>query len=199
MLLHRLLAHANALGWAGVDLFFVLSGFLITGILLDERSRPRYFRTFFARRVLRIVPVYVAFLLFSMWVAPLLGLSTSAEVLHLRELQAWYWTYLLNIYVAIHGWAAVLFGAIVGATGQVVSFEPYVAARPTLNAQPRAEQPARIESESRSWPYSSSRDSRELFARHGNAQSSLARTGLRWCIARSTTSSATRSRHATRR
>ena len=106
-ILDRILAHADALGWAGVDLFFVLSGFLITGILLDARSRPRYFRTFFARRVLRIVPVYVAFLLFSMWVAPLLGLSTPAEALHLRKMQAWYWTYLLNVYVALHGWAAV--------------------------------------------------------------------------------------------
>jgi peptidoglycan/LPS O-acetylase OafA/YrhL len=95
----RALLSASRSGWAGVDLFFVLSGFLITGILLDARGGPGYFRAFYARRVLRIFPLYYAYLAVLFLAVPLLLPSLDVK----PETQGWLWTYLGNVLFAREG------------------------------------------------------------------------------------------------
>jgi peptidoglycan/LPS O-acetylase OafA/YrhL len=89
-------------GYLGVDLFFVLSGFLITGILVDSRGRPRFFRTFYLRRALRIFPLYYGLLAVAYFSVPLLS-PGDAEHLKGDDSPWWYWLYASNIGMAVKG------------------------------------------------------------------------------------------------
>lgn len=92
-----------AFGALGVDLFFVLSGFLITGILYDSRADPGYFRNFYMRRVLRIFPLYYAVLAVVFLIVPLVPALRGSEIAGLREHQAWAWLYAVNVYLSMQG------------------------------------------------------------------------------------------------
>ncbi len=96
-------------GWSGVDLFFVLSGFLITGILYDTKGSSNSLRTFYARRILRLAPVYYLFLLFVLVVVPFIGpIDAVASVDELRDIQWWMWSYSINIGTSVTSFDAFL-------------------------------------------------------------------------------------------
>ena len=98
----RAIVGVTKYGLLGVDLFFVLSGFLITGILYDARNKPHYFRNFYIRRVLRIFPLYYGVLALVFFVAPLIPLLRGPTLDYLLDRQAWAWLYGVNIYLAGH-------------------------------------------------------------------------------------------------
>lgn len=107
------IAAVPLIGWTGVDLFFVLSGFLITGILIDARgstgSGRRYFTSFYARRTLRIFPLYYLVVFVALVLVPLsptlhrVIVGPYPDPPHLP-----YWLYYTNFSIAerglVHGW-----------------------------------------------------------------------------------------------
>lgn len=100
--IERLLTWPANFGWVGVTLFFVLSGYLITGVLIDTREKPRRVSSFYARRALRILPLYFVLLTIVFGTAWLRGGGLGVE--QLTPLQsAAYWLLLPNWAMAAAG------------------------------------------------------------------------------------------------
>lgn len=97
---------ASQIGMHGVDLFFVLSGFLITGILLESKGQPKFLRNFYMRRTLRIFPLYYAIVGFSFILLPILfgkiGIANNKLIRFDAASDDWVWyvTYCSNFLIA---------------------------------------------------------------------------------------------------
>ncbi len=101
---HSLLPNARVLqklwgvvdmGWCGVDLFFVLSGFLITGILIRAHGSDNYFSSFYARRMLRIFPLYYALCIVALIIVPMIPKLTDFAPQG-DGVTLYYWLFLQN-------------------------------------------------------------------------------------------------------
>ncbi len=92
-------------GWIGLNLFFVLSGYLITDRLFYHITLPtaKYFKNFYARRVLRIFPLYYGCLAFFFGLLPFFYVKYNQNFGSLFHIQAWYWLYCSN-------WRQVFYG-----------------------------------------------------------------------------------------
>lgn len=88
-------------GWLGVDLFFVLSGFLITGILLKTVGKPKYLQNFYIRRTLRIFPLYYLLLIICLLVLPELD-SLKPQTEYYTNNQFYFWIYAQNWLFALN-------------------------------------------------------------------------------------------------
>jgi peptidoglycan/LPS O-acetylase OafA/YrhL len=82
-------------GWLGVDLFFVLSGFLITNILLNAIGKEHYLRNFYFKRILRIFPLYYSVLIVTIFLLPQIASLKSTFQYYINS-QIWFWFFLEN-------------------------------------------------------------------------------------------------------
>ena len=98
--LTRRIASLAIFMWMGVDLFFVLSGFLITGILLRTKEAPRYFSTFYVRRALRIFPLYYGALFAIFVVIPWCTTIDTPELRRIFDAQVWLWAYAQDLCIS---------------------------------------------------------------------------------------------------
>lgn len=103
-LLWHLLVPAR-LGWIGIDLFFVLSGYLIGGILMANRESPVFFRTFYIRRFCRILPLYLVVVAGCLVANRLFGGPPGPPLYQ-------YLTFTQNFWMAIHGQFGILLLAV---------------------------------------------------------------------------------------
>jgi peptidoglycan/LPS O-acetylase OafA/YrhL len=89
--------------WVFMEMFFVMSGFLITGILLDSKSKKNYFKVFYLRRILRVFPLYYLALIILLFLIPRSWIDLS----YYRQHQLWFWAYMENWLFALDGYPAV--------------------------------------------------------------------------------------------
>lgn len=123
---------SGRLTWSGVDLFFVLSGFLIGGILIDARGSGNYFKVFYVRRFLRIVPIYLVLLAVARAAIFLANSQADPRFAALRENELpWgpYLVFLQNFWMAKHD----TFGPIgLGVTWSLAVEEQFYLTMPAL-------------------------------------------------------------------
>lgn len=96
--------NVTKIGWIGVDIFFVLSGFLITGILLDTKGKKNFYLNFIVRRTLRIFPLYYFSLILCLVLIPVflpgvMSPGFSYYIIH----QPWFWLYCQNWLFSLTG------------------------------------------------------------------------------------------------
>ncbi len=91
------------IGWVGVNLFFLLSGYLITNILLQTKNNKHYFKNFFLRRSLRIFPLYYLFLVIIFFLISIFFPFLTGNFNYYNDHQVWFWLYIQNWLYALDG------------------------------------------------------------------------------------------------